>query len=110
MRAGSLDRAVTIQRQGAATDDGYTMQPGAWATLATRKAQRITSRGREVFEQQGIDAEVPMTFVLRDDGVTRTVTPKDRVVFGGKAYDIKAVSEIGRRRGVEIVGVAAADE
>lgn len=109
MKAGALDRAVVIQRQGAAVDDGFTMQPGAWATLATRKAQRITSLGREVFEQQGVDAEVPMTFVLRDDSVTRTITPKDRVSFSGRFYDIKAVSEIGRRRGIEIVGVAVAD-
>lgn len=109
MKAGSLDRTVTIQRQGAAVDDGYTMQPGAWATLATRKAQRITSRGREVFEQQGVDAEVPMTFVLRDDSVTRTITVKDRVSYGGKVYDLKSVTEIGRRRGVELIGVASAD-
>ena len=109
MRAGGLDRTVIVQRQGAAADDGYTTLPGTWATLATRKAQRIVSRGREVFEQQGLDAEVPMTFVLRDDSVTRTITVKDRVSFGGKVYDLKSVNEIGRRRGVELVGVASAD-
>jgi hypothetical protein len=109
MKSGSLDRSVVIQRQGAPVDDGYTMTPGAWATLATRKAQRITSRGREVFEQQGVDAEVPMTFVLRDDSVTRTITVKDRISFGGKIYDLKSVVEIGRRRGVELIGVASAD-
>lgn len=109
MKAGALDRAVVIQRQGVPVDDGYTMTPGAWATLATRKAMRIVSRGREVFEQQGVDAEVPMTFVLRDDSVTRSITPKDRVLFGGRLYDIKSVNEIGRRRGIEIVGVAVAD-
>lgn len=109
MKAGNLDRSIVIQRQGAAVDDGFTMQPGAWATLATRKAQRITSRGREVFEQQGVDAEVPMTFVFRDDSVTRSITPKDRLDFAGRVYDIKAVSEIGRRRGIEVIGVASAD-
>lgn len=109
MRAGSLDRTVTIMRQGAAVDDGYTMTPGAWAALATRKAQRIVSRGREVFENQGIDALVPMTFVFRDDSVTRTIAVTDRLSFDGKVYDLKSVNEIGRRRGIECVGVANAE-
>lgn len=109
MKAGGLDRTVAIQRRSAAVDDGYTTQPGAWGNLAARKAMRIVSRAREVFENQGIEAEVPLTFVLRDDSVTRTVNAKDRLVFGGRAYDIKSVTEIGRRRGIEIVGVANAD-
>ena len=106
MKAGALDRSVTILRQGAPVDDGFQTLPGAWGTLAVRKAQRITSRGREVFENQGIDALVPMTFVFRDDSVTRTITPADRISFGGRLYDLKAVNELGRRRGVECVGVA----
>jgi len=106
MRAGALDRIVTILRQGDSVDDGLQATPGAWATLAVRKAQRITSRSREVFESQGIDAIVPMTFVLRDDSVTRTITPADRISYAGRLYDLKSVSELGRRRWIECVGVA----
>jgi len=110
MKAGALDRSVTILRQGAPVDDGFQTLPGAWGTLAVRKAQRITSRGREVFENQGIDALVPMTFVFRDDSVTRNIVPTDKLLYGLKGYDIKSVNEIGRRRGVEVVAVANADE
>lgn len=87
-------------------DDGYTTTPGPWTPIGTRYAQDIRSRGREVFENQGIEAEVPMTFLFRFDSVTHTVTVRDRLSFGGQFFDIKSVNEIGFREVVEIVGVA----
>lgn len=106
MKAGKLKRRVTILRQGAPLDDGITTKPGPWETLATRYAQDIRSRDREVFENLGIDAEVPMTFILRHDSVTKTITPLDRIGFEDKQFDIKSVNEVGFREGVEVIGVA----
>lgn len=102
----TFDRIVTILRQGVAVDDGYTKKPGPWVTVATRKAKVIISRGREVFENQGIEASVPRTFLLRHDSVTRGITPVDRIEYEGVQYDLKSMSEIGRGRGIECVGVA----
>jgi hypothetical protein len=41
MDAGKLDRRVTLQRQGVATDDGFQSVPGAFADLADVWAQFI---------------------------------------------------------------------
>ena len=101
-----MDRRVVIQRQGAAVDNGYTTKPGDWATLGERWAQLIRSRGREVFENLGIEADVPLTILMRFDALTRTITEKDRLVVEGRAFNLKSVVEIGRRDGIECVGVA----
>lgn len=106
MRAGLLDRRVTIQRQGEPVDDGVTTKPGAWADIGTRKAQVIRSRAREIFENLGREAEVPITFVMYSDTLTRTMVTTDRIVFEGKNFDIKSINEIGRREGIEVVALA----
>jgi head-tail adaptor len=103
IHAGKLDRLITLQTPGPEVDNGYTIAPAGWTTLGVRKAKQVLSRGREIFEQQGIEAEVPVTLILRDDSLTRELTPEDRVIFGGMIYDIKGVQEIGRRRGIELL-------
>lgn len=107
MKSGKMRRRVSILRQGAPTDDGYTTLPGAWASIGERYAQDIRSRGREVFENNGTEAEMPMTFLLRFDSLTRTIATTDRIEFEGKQYDLKSVNEIGFRDGVECVGIAS---
>lgn len=107
MRAGLLDRRVSIQRQGEPIDDGVTTVPGGWIEVGTRKAQVIRSRGREVFENLGRESEVPVTFVMRSDTLTRSITVTDKIVFEEQSFDIQSVQEIGRRDGIECVGVAS---
>lgn len=104
-----MDRTVTVERLSAPGDDGYTTTPGAWVPLCDRAAQVIYSRGREVLQNQGVEAEVPVTFLLRWDSVTSTITAEDRIAFDGRTYDLKSAIEIGRRDGVECVGVAKAN-
>ncbi|MGB3844305.1 MAG: head-tail adaptor protein [Sphingopyxis sp.] len=106
MAAGRRDRRVSIQRTGEAVDTGYTTKPGAWSEIASRKAQIIWPKGGEVFAQQGREAIYPATFNLPCDSVTATITTADRIVYRGRAYDLKSVNEIGRRTGIECVGTA----
>lgn len=108
MKAGKLDRSISIEREGPPTDDGFTKKPGAFEPIGTRAAQIIRSRGREVFENQGVEAEVPVTFLVRFDSLTNTITEQDRIGFEGRSFNIKSVNEISRRDGIEIVAVAAA--
>lgn len=107
MEAGKLDRRVTIERRGAPVDTGMTKKPGPWAYLADRAAEVIYSRGRETLANQGVEAELPVAFRVRFDSVTKTITVRDRLIYEGKPFDLKSVNEIGRRDGVELVGVAS---
>ncbi|MGJ0236981.1 head-tail adaptor protein [Novosphingobium fluoreni] len=106
MKAGNLDRRVTVQRQGEAFDDGYTTQPGTPTDYCTRWASWKPANGRETFESQGNEAKAGGTFWLRWDSLTSAILPTDVVLFQGRAWDIKGVQEIGRREGVELIVVA----
>lgn len=109
MKAGALDRRVTIKRAGAPTDDGYTTQPGALETYCTRWASWKPANGREVFENQGKEAKSGGTFWLRFDSQTDGILPTDCVEWNGVRWDIVSVTMLGRNEGVELI-VAAGDE
>lgn len=108
MKAGSLDRRITILRTGAPVDDGYTTQPGAETAFITRSASWKPANGREVFENQGREAKAGGTFWLRWDNETRTIAATDRVLSDDRHWDILSVTEVGRHEGVELI-VAAGD-
>jgi head-tail adaptor len=108
MRLGQLDRRVAILKP-VVTDDGFTEDATGWAILCRRWSRVINGKGREAIEQQGIEAIIPKVFVLRHDRKAAKTTPRDRLIFDGRTYDIQAVSEIGRREGIEIIAAASDD-
>lgn len=109
MKAGKLDRRITVQRQGPAVDDGYTTQPGALTDYCIRWASWKPANGRETFESQGNEAKAGGTFWLRYDGLTSAILATDVVLFEGRTWEIKAVQQLGRREGVELIVVAGDD-
>ncbi len=71
-------------------------------------AQKEDLVGRELFVAQQIAAKTNTRFRIRYvDGVTPRETL--RIVCDGRDYDITAVSEIGRREGLEILAWARAE-
>lgn len=98
MRAGDLDRKITIESRtesrsatGAAT---YT-----WAALATVWAKVKPVRGQEYFAAQQVNAQIDAVFTIyyRAD-ITRTM----RINYGGEYYDIQDIAELGRGEGLEL--------
>lgn len=98
MRAGELDRRITIESRtesrsttGAAT---YT-----WATLATVWAKVKPVRGQEYFAASQVNAQVDAIFTIRYRAdITRTM----RISYGGEYYDIQDIAELGRGEGLEL--------
>lgn len=106
MRAGRLDRRITLQRWTPSSPDSHGQEQGSWLTLAMRWAERRFVSGRERLEASQTLAGQVEVFRVRGD---LDVTPRDRLVFEGVAYDIQSVAEIGRREGHEITAVARAE-
>lgn len=98
MRAGKLDRTITIQR-ASVTDDDYGAPQEAWATVATVRAQLIQSTAKEFIRDYGAAGVTTCVFRIR---YLAGVTLADRVGYDGKTYDVKEITEIGRRRGLEL--------
>lgn len=100
MRAGGLDRRVTLREPSAGTDT-IGQPTETWADAATVWAEVREIKGREYFEAAQVQAERTVTFRIR---YRSDVTEKWRIVWNGTEYDIRALAEIGRREGLEIVG------
>lgn len=99
MRAGDLDRRITIQREEVVGDDGFGNEITDWVDVVTTWARVVQASGREFFAAAAIQSETKVMFKLRFmDGITVI----DRVVYDGRNHDIHEVKELGRREGLEL--------
>jgi SPP1 family predicted phage head-tail adaptor len=121
MRAGRLDRRVTIQRKS----DSYSASGEpveTWSTLATRWAYVAPVSGDERFSTPQLVARQQSEFGVRWSSDISDLTPLDRIVYppvpdtspappipSTSIYDIVEVHEIGRREGFKIIAVRRAD-
>ncbi|RWR29459.1 head-tail adaptor protein [Sinirhodobacter populi] len=99
MKAGRLLEVIAIQRATSAGISDAGTPDEAWVDLCTLRAERAEQASVEAIEGLGaVDTE---TVVLRArffEGVTNA----DRVIWNGDAWNIKRVSPIGRRKGIEL--------
>lgn len=103
MRAGKMDRRVTLQARTVTRNaDGEDV--ATYADLATVWAEKFDLRGREYFAAQQSRAEVTTRWRIRYRDDLRSV---DRLVHDGTAYDVAAPpAETGRQQGLELVTIA----
>ena len=106
MKAGKLDRRITVLRQGAPVDDGYTVKPDEFEDFCRRSASWMAANGREVFETMGKEAKAGGTFWIRSDSVTRTITEKDAVRFENRIWQITGIQTMGRNDRIELIVVS----
>jgi SPP1 family predicted phage head-tail adaptor len=98
MRAGTLDRTITVQTFTETVDDYGTPTQG-WAYFATLRAQLVEASTDEFLRGYGESETTVAVFRTRwRDGVT----PQMRIVYAGKPLNIREIKEIGRRRGLEL--------
>jgi len=99
IKAGSLDRQITIQSKGV-TYDGAGSEIVTWSDVATVWAGVTQKAGTERVEADQLTASEHTIFTIR---YRTDVTPINRIVYETNTYDIKRVFEINRREGLEIL-------
>lgn len=97
MRAGKLDRSITVQSFTSTVND-YGTPIETWTDVATVRAQIIQSSTEE-FLTSGATDETVIIFRTRYFGA---VAPKSRILFEGEEYNVREVKEIGRRKGLDL--------
>ena len=102
MRAGKLDRTITIQGFTNTVND-YGTPVETWTDKATLRAQIIQSSTEEFIRGGAVD-ETAIIFRTR---WLAGVTTSDRIQYEGEAFNIKETKEIGRRKGLELRAVRA---
>jgi head-tail adaptor len=123
MRAGRLDRLITIQRKT------YTESPSgepleSWSTIVARRPASIWTpqSGQESFSEPQMVAREKVEWLVRWSNDVADLSPLDRLVYPALAdespddvpderniYDVIAVHEYKRREGLRIVTARRAD-
>jgi len=103
MQAGKLQQRIELQRMTETVNpSGSVVQ--TWATYASGKAELRQAGLSEFLTGYGEGTSNTAVFLLR---WVPGVSASDRIVHGGKVWNIVALAEIGRRRGLELRAVAA---
>jgi SPP1 family predicted phage head-tail adaptor len=98
MRAGRLDRLVTLGKRTVASQDAYGEEVASWTDVQVW-AERRDLRGDERWAAQQVVGTTACIYRIywRSD-----LTVEDRLVDDGVTYDIHAIVEVGRKEGLEL--------
>ncbi len=94
MRAGELRHRITIQ-QATETPSTSGAITQTWSTVATVWAAIEALSGREAFAAQQVNAQVSSRIRIR---YRAGITPKMRIVFGARTFNIESVMDMESRR------------
>lgn len=100
MRAGDMDRRITILRYELAGDDGFGNPVETYVPTEDVWAEAKQESGREFFAYGGINSERKVVFKLR--WIEPEVRVYDRVLYAGREHNIHEVRELGRKEGLEL--------
>ncbi len=103
MQAGKLQHVIELQRL-TKTKGANHQQVQTWATYATGKAELRQAGISEFLTSYGEGTSNTAAFLIR---WLPGVSVSDRILHGGKVWNIVAIAEIGRRKGLELRAVAA---
>jgi len=87
---GERRHRVVFQR-ATVTQDAFGEPDQTWAALCTSWALVQPMKGAERFSANQVQGEVDTRIVTRYRGELADLQPKDRAVWDGRNYDIKAV-------------------
>ena len=105
MRAGKLQHRVQIERhQELVSDSGHVRK--VWLPIVTTRAEMKEASTTEFLTGQIEGDTVRAVFFVRYP--VQSITTADRLMLAGKAWNIIGMTEIGRRRGLEIRAEAVA--
>lgn len=98
MRAGNLDRIIEIQRRTTGLDL-YGTVIDAWTTVATMRAQLLKNATDDREGERGHTTDATLTFRMY---YFASLSLNDRLLYEGQQYEVKQISEIGRRVGMDV--------
>lgn len=105
MRAGKLQHRVQIERhQELVSDSGHVRK--VWLPILTTRAELKETSTTEFLTGQIEGDTARAVFLIRWPVVT--ITTADRLDYAGQRWNITGLTEIGRKRGLEIRAEAVA--
>lgn len=110
MRAGKLDRLISIQRKSVSRSN-TGQEVISWVNLASQLPASVSPvRGDERFNGAQIVAQEQFEFTFRWFSAISDLAATDRIVYPSndspsinQVYDVIQVGEIGRREGFRVI-------
>lgn len=106
--AGKRDRRIDLQRATLVKDE-FNEDVPTWFTFATVWAEKRDVSDGERVKAAEVAAEISTRFTILWSTQVSDLSPKDRILFGDRVFDIYSVKELDRRKGIEITATARAD-
>lgn len=103
MKAGKLDRRITLERLAEVVSASGAVSEG-WTPIATVRAELVRQSADEYLAGPGEAENKTVIFRIR---WMAGLTLADRVSYQRETYDLEQIVEIGRRRGLELRAVSA---
>lgn len=98
MRAGRLTEEILIERATSTVNEAGT-PVASWSRLCLLRAEKVEQSTTEYIRNLGASDEEVVVFRARFfDGITNA----DRVVWREAVFNIRQLSPIDRRRGIEL--------
>lgn len=114
MRAGRMDRRITLQRR-TAVQDAFGEEVITWVTVSASRAASVGPvRGEERFTSAQFISKEQTEFRIRWSASLASFNPLDRIVYPAidgespeeiaehRIYDVMSVQELGRQEGLVI--------
>lgn len=103
IQSGKLQQRIEIQRlKETVSPSGAVVE--TWTTYGAGQSELRHAAMAEFLTSSGVGAVTTAVFMLR---WMPGVSVSDRIIHGGKAWNVVAIVELGRRRGLELRVVAA---
>lgn len=99
MRAGALNKRVTLLQRSVATNSEHEVVQ-TFADLETVWAEVQDLRGSDFFGARQVVNDLTTRFRIR---WRNDLTTMDRIRYDGRDFDIVQISELGHRYGLEIL-------
>lgn len=106
--AGARNRRITLQRSVTSTN-ALGEAVDTWFDIATVWAQRQDATGAERVRADQEQAQTTKFFTILWSAQWSDLTPKDRLIYEGRAYNIRAISEIGLHYQLVLEAFASSD-
>jgi SPP1 family predicted phage head-tail adaptor len=108
MDAGQLDRRIVIEQLGD-TRDEFNEPVQTWTTLVEVWAGFREFSNAEAVLADAQRANVVGQFTIRYSALAATVNARHRIRYGGQVWNIRSVTEFGRKEFYRLQAVAADD-
>lgn len=103
IRAGDLDRRITIQSVTNVPDTVGNPAPTPTTLVTDLPAKYMPVKGKEKFSEEQTGRELSFRtakFLIR---FRSDVNVKSRILYDGLTWDVIYVSEVGKREGLELI-------